>query len=223
MKLAHPMLNHPIEWNEDVYINTFVIENPSMYRAFLKELYDQEDALPGRFVLSENQVSLDISKKVEIINDVLKISTSSNKKIVSAITKELTDIAINDKHSEVINLYEKINETLREIIFLSGNDIVFDETNDISQIIKLYNVRPDDENLSLAEKILFHMELCEKYLNKKLFVFMNLHAYFSKEELEKLFKDFVYRKSKVLMIERYDVKAVSNEQKRIIDIDLCEI
>ena len=71
MKLAHPMLNHPIEWNEDVYINTFVIENPSMYRAFLKELYDQEDALPGRFVLSENQVSLDISKKVEIINDVL--------------------------------------------------------------------------------------------------------------------------------------------------------
>lgn len=109
------------------------------------------------------------------------------------------------------------------MIFSSGQDLVFDDINDISQILKLYNIHPDAENLSLAEKILIYMELCEKYLKKRLFVFVNLHGYFSEEERELLFKDISYRCYNVLIIERYDVKSSDQEIKRIIDIDLCEI
>ena len=222
MILAHPMLNHPVEW-EQAYIHTFVIENPIMYRSFLSELYDQQQGLSGRFVLSKNFSILDVGKHVEIISDVLKMETDSNKKIITAIVKELTEIAINEKNDEVMELYGKINSVISDVIFSSGHEIVFDDINDISQIFKMYNIRPDCENLTLGEKILQHMEMCEKYLGKKLFVFLNLHSFFSKEELEKLFQDIIYRKNYVFLVERHDYKASTLEKKRIIDIDLCEI
>lgn len=221
MKLAHPMLSLPFKWEEE-HVNSFVIENATMYRNFLTELYDQCSGLNGDFVLSNNLELLEISKNIEMVGNVLEID-HNNKKIVSGIVKELTDVAINDLHTEVLELYSKINETISNIIFESGNDIVFDDINDISQLLKLYNVRPDSEDLSLAEKILSYMNLCEKYLGKKLFVFLNIHSYFSKGEMELLFQDFIYRKFNVLLIERYDYQTVKGESKRILDRDLCEI
>ena len=221
MKLSHPFLNHPIDW-ERGYINTFVVENPKMYREFLTELNEQAGGLNGRFVLSQDEI-IDISKSTEIIYNPLLISIEDNKKILTGILKDFTEIAINDFYGKTVELYAKINENISDLIFSSGQDLIFDDINDISQILKLYNIHPDTENLSLAEKILLYMELCEKYLKKKLFVFVNLHGYFSAEERELLFKDISYRCHNVLIIERYDVKSSDREIKRIIDIDLCEI
>lgn len=222
MKLAHPMLNNPINW-DDNFINTFVIENPKMYRTFLEELYDQEQGMKGDFVLSQGLELLDISKNIEIIPDLLRMDTGDNKKIITGIIKEFTSVAINDNHLETYELYRAINNLISNVIFESGNELKFDEINDISQIFKMYNIRPDDDNLTLAEKILLHMELCEKYLRKKLFVLLNFHSYFTKIEMVNLFTDFIYRKYNIFIIERYDYEATSLEQKRIIDADLCEI
>ena len=44
-----------------------------------------------------------------------------------------------------------------------------------------------------------------------------------KGQLESLFRDIIYRKYNVLIVERYDIKALIDEQKQIIDMDLCEI
>lgn len=221
MKLVHPILNQPINWNECL-IQSFVIENPKMYREFVEELYQQMEGSKGNFVLSEDNELLDLSKYAELISDIIKINTDS-KKIITGVIKDLTDIAINERHFEILELYRRINEEISNIIFSSGIDIVFDDINDISQILKLYNVKPNDEKTTLAERILFYMELCEKYLKKHLFIFFNLHSYFAKEELELLFKNIQYSKYNVFIVERYDFIASIMEQKRIIDIDLCEI
>lgn len=221
MKLVHPIINQPVDW-DNCLIHSFVIENPKMYREFIEELYSQCEGNKGHFVFSDGNELLDISKYIEVVSDALLINTE-NKKIISAIIKELTDIAVNERHLQTLELYSKINEEINNIIFSSEMDIVYDDINDISQILKLYNVRPNDEKTTLAEKILFYMELCEKYLKKKLFIFMNLHSYFAKEELELLFKNVHYSKHHIFIIERYDFTASQLEQKRIIDIDLCEI
>ena len=221
MKLSHPMLNHPIDW-EKSKINSFVIENSVMYRNFIRELYDQVSGMKGEFVLSHDCELLDISKNIEMIGNVLDMDMD-NKRIISGIVRELTDIAVNEKSLEINEIYEKINGLISDVIFVSNNDIIFDDINDISHIFKMYNVRPDAENLSLAEKIIMYLELCEKFLNKKIFVLLNLHSFFTKQEMELLLEDIVYRKFNVFLIERYDYNALPQETKRIIDIDLCEI
>ena len=48
MKLVHPILNQPINWNECL-IQSFVIENPKMYREFVEELYQQMEGSKGNF------------------------------------------------------------------------------------------------------------------------------------------------------------------------------
>ena len=120
-------------------------------------------------------------------------------------------------------LYEKINSLMYNLAFYSGIDVSFDEINDISAILKIYNIRPDTDNYSLPEKLLAYMELCEKYSGKKLFVVLNLHSCCSNDELESLFKDVVYRKNKVLIIESHIENISKYEKVRIIDNDMCEI
>ena len=222
MKLSHYLLNNPVEWKE-YYINTFVIENSKLYREFLEEIYKQASGENGGFALSEGLEALSFQKSVEVIGNLIEVNGEGNKKISSAIIKDLTDIAVNEQGDKLMDLYMNINDTISNLVFESGQDLIFDEINDISQILKLYNLRPDFESLTLAEKTIFYMELCEKYLKKKLFIFLNIHSFFSKEEIDLIFKSIVYKKYNVFIVERYDTKASSMEQKRIIDIDLCEI
>ena len=68
-----------------------------------------------------------------------------------------------------------------------------------------------------------YMDFCEKYMKKKVFVFLSLHSFFSQDELSSLFRDITYTKHNVLIIERYDCPKTEGEIKRIIDKDLCEI
>lgn len=222
MKLAHYLFNETISWEEN-NINTLVIENPKQYREFLIELYKQTIGDTGRFVLTRNLEILNIQKSVEFVEGLMNIDAENNKKILAAINKELTEIAINDYNVELMQAYSILNSLISNLVFNSGQDLSFDEINDISQILKLYNIRPDFDNLSLAEKVLLYMELCEKYLKKTLFIFLNFHSYFDEEELELIYKSFIYKGYKTLIIERYDVKSSKLEKKRIIDEDLCEI
>lgn len=222
MKLAHYLLNNPISW-EDGRINTIVIENPKMYRDFIVEIYNQASGETGDFVLSEGIETLNAQKNIEFVESIVGINVENNKKILTAITKDLTEIAINDCKFDVMQTYSNLNKLISDVIFNSGRDLLFDEINDISQIFKLYNVRPDFDNLFLAEKILLYMELCENYLKKKLFVFLDLHSYFDENELDLLFKSILYKHYNILIVERYDIRASAMENKRIIDEDLCEI
>lgn len=221
MKLAHYFFNEPLDWSY-TNINTLVIENPKLYRNLILELVSQQEGFDGKFVLSEGDI-IDIHKNVEIITDIFKLEPSENKKIISAIQKELSGIANHDMPEKLVELYGYINSLISEMTFSSGLDITFDEINDISLILKLYNIRPDTDDYSLIEKLISYMELCEKYLNKKLFVMLNIHACCSIEELNSFFKDVVYRKSNILIIESHIENISKYEKVRIIDNDMCEI
>lgn len=164
-----------------------------------------------------------IERHVEIIGDILRVDPCENKRIITGIQKELTSIAIHEMPGEIMTVYGQIHGLITDIMLKSQGDFVFDELNDVSLLLKLYNVRPDTTDLTLAERLLLYMELCEKYLKKDLFVFFHLHACFSRKELADFVKDIAYRKLNVLLIESYDIEAVSSEKKVVLDCDLCEL
>ncbi|MBO5287519.1 MAG: type II-A CRISPR-associated protein Csn2 [Clostridia bacterium] len=222
MKLAHYILSAPIEWKE-ANINTLIVENSKLYRELLNEINEQLLGLNGRFVLSQENEIIDFPKNIEMISNVISLDTESNKRIISGIVKELTAIGNNEELNSVMNMYNGINFCVASIIEKLGEEITYDDINDISQILKLYNVRPDTSGLSAGEALLFHMKLCEKYLKKRLFIVINLHSFFVKEEIDLLFKNIIYEKYNLLIIERYDIEASRYEKKRIIDADLCEL
>lgn len=222
MKLAHYFFREPFEWNGQ-NIHTLVIENPVLYRNFVSGMIEQQGGMDGMFVLSNNDEIIDFHKNVELITDVFSVDPCENKRIINAMQKELVDIADHEFPHELMELYEKIHSLISEAVFSCGMDATFDEINDISPIIKLYNVRPDIEDHSLLGKLLIHMELCEKYLKKKLFIILNLHSCCSQEELNYFFKDAVYRKNNILLLETHLEEVSTYEKVLIVDKDMCEI
>lgn len=102
-------------------------------------------------------------------------------------------------------------------------DLEFNELNDIGGLLKLYDVRPLLPNATLGEKLLLYMELCAKYLKKKLFVVFHLHTLMSQKEMTAFYRDAAYRKLHLLCIETKDVPLESHIRKVIVDEDMCEI
>lgn len=223
MILSNFKFNFIVEWDGN-NVNTLVIENPKLFYSSVREMIDQSEGVAGDYVLSDNNSIriLDIPKTVEVISDIFHFPPE-NKKIITGIHKELSDIAINEHTDRVYNLFSETQDIINEIVHKSSLDLIYDDVHDISNILKIYNVRPDYMNMSLGEKMLLYMELCNKYLRKNLFVIVNIRACFNNEDLEILFKDFIYRKYNILIIENHDCQTLKNEIKRIIDNDLCEI
>ena len=67
------------------------------------------------------------------------------------------------------------------------------------------------------------MELCAKYLKKKLFVLLHQHTLLSAEELASFCKNAMYQKLPLLLIEGSNVPCSPWEKKRVVDVDMCEI
>lgn len=223
MKLAHTMLETPIQWDEN-NICTLVIENPVLYRNVIIEMLNQASGNTSKFVLSDNIGNvIDLGKNTEIISDIFNINPAENKKLITEIIKEVSGIALHDMMDKVVSLYENVHAVLSEAVYRSGLDVTYDEFGDIAALFKLYNLRPDIEDASFLEKILLYIELCDKYLNKKLFIFLNFRDYITDKEAIKFFKDLIYRNINVLIIERHTHKLLEYETRRIIDEDLCEI
>lgn len=222
MKLAHPILQKPFVWDGSA-VNTFVLENPIFYRKLMTALIAQAAGDSGEFVLSVEDEPVPLEKHIEVIGDVLCVDPCENKRILAGIQKELAAIATHEMPGEVMMLYGQIHGLLTDLLLKSHGDFIFDDLNDISSLLKLYNVRPDTTDLTLAERLLLYMELCEKYLRKDLFVFFHLHACFSTVELTDFVKDITYRKLNVLLIESRDVETALSEKKVILDCDLCEL
>ena len=222
MKLAHPFFASCFDFAVSP-IQVLVLEEPVFYRHLMEELLGQADGLNGQFCLYENGDGIGLEKHIECITDLFCLEPSQNKRLCTAAQKELTDIAAHEMQTELYALYANIHSMLFELIRRSGMDLEFNELNDISGLLKLYDIRPLVPNATLGEKLLLYMELCAKYLKKKLFVVFHLHTLMSQKEIAAFYRDAAYRKLSLLCIETKDVTVAPPVRKVIVDGDMCEI
>ena len=119
--------------------------------------------------------------------------------------------------ADVLNFLEKLNENF-------DCDFIFKEELDLADLFKIQCLKPNLENEDLPEKVLEYVKFMKKYTSVKCFVFLNLHSYFTFEELELFFNELVYQNVSVLLIE--SKKCFENSKREavyIVDGDLCEI
>ena len=222
MELSHPFFAHCFDFSQ-APAQTVVIENPVFYRNLIGELLSEADGMNGEFCLHIDGASVDFGKHTECITDLLRFDLASNKRLCTGAQKELVDIAVHEMQDELYGLYSNIHGLLFELIRRSGMDLEFNEANDIAGLLKMYDVRPAVPDATLGENLLLYMELCAKYLKKKLFVVFHLHTLLSAEEMQAFCRDVTLRKFSLLCIETKDITACSHERKIIVDADMCEI
>ena len=88
----------------------------------------------------------------------------------------------------------------------------------------MQSLKPNISNEHWLESLLDFMLLIKKYTSTKILVLLNLHSYFTKEEIDLFCKEITCNHISMLLLEDgYNFSKSGLESVRIIDADLCEI
>lgn len=221
MTIALPLLNEAIRFEENT-VNVLVIENIPQLRKLILSFLDQLNGLGGEIVLAENDEILELSKTAVLITDPFSLELDS-KRIISKIVQDAC-IAAEEYAEKLQSIILELNRLAGEMCSSFEYDVSFNELGSFDELVKLMGFHADTENMSFPESLLEYMKLHRKFFGKKLFVFYNLKACLSPEELILFYRSAMYEKLNMLLVEDIQRSSISCFEKTVIvDKDLCII
>ena len=222
MMIAYPTADICCELKEDK-IQTIVIENQHMFYSIISDIQSQLEGNSGNFVLSENYTPLDMQKNAELISQFIPF-TVNQKELINKLYNLMKRKAINENmYQETREIILKISDYLYKLTEDEEAELTISVPDDISGILKAFNLRFDDAELTLSEKLLEYMISSNELKAKKLFITVNLRSYLTDSQTEKLFESVLLKKLKLLCIESVEHDRIKNERVIIIDKDMCVI
>lgn len=209
---------------EEARVNTLLIENTGYFRYVVGDFIAQVDGNDGKFSLSSDNKSIDISKKVLVLSDIFDLATGinkSNNKINQYV--KILSIDYLEKSKKIASDIERYIDGL-----LENTDLPIVRTGGISidNILKVANLKVECGE-DIIENIINIFDVCSALLGTKLFVFINIHSMMSDEEWKCFIRTIVMKECNVLVFEskmpRNRILDNNIERLYIIDEGLCEI
>ncbi len=223
MILIKKDLINKITFEENV-VNILVIENKNYFISVIDELLKQSKGEEGTFSIFFNNNELKFSDKVEVIDSVFNLDLK-NKKILNKIYIEL-EKSILDSEFFVYSkeLEYKIFQFICRLSESYDFPLSFNDNIDWKEIFKTISLRLSTSFNNKIEEIIEYIELVNKVLNKNIFVLINFHSFFNKDEIKEFYKQCFYKKINLLVIESKEPDIILLDEKLfIIDENLCEI
>lgn len=201
----------------------WIIESPELFAEYVQELYMQCENDEGRFVLSEEENEINLSKVSEIIMNPLGLELNQ-KKIINKLYSELVKTSM----SEV--MYEKTAELTRYIanyiMDLEDNvdyTVQFSDRLDVSILLKAMDVKYEETEESLLEHLIRYIKLVVSLLNVRLIILVNIRSYLNDRQFDELIQEIKYQEIKALFIENQERGCAKGGVRYLIDKDGCEI
>lgn len=221
MKLVHADLSCKL-FDENI-ATEWIIESPEYFLKFVSELYHQCQGEEGKFVLSEKDKELEISKTTEFINDLLSLDMN-NRKLANKVFADLVQLSSSE---DFFVQTQELVQRLQEYVFRleEQTDFILDvqEQVDMVAIFKGMGVKLHDIEENMCEKIVCYIKAAAGLLRKTVFVFVNLRSYLNDTQMEQLLAEMRYQEVHILMIENHAKDCMEGVRRCIIDIDGCEI
>lgn len=202
-------------------LNSLIIENQGFMCRFLSDIYNQLNGNDGRIILSEDNTPIIFAKNAEIINEFINFDINSKTVLSKLISKMENNALYGENYQRSVELLSTIENYLIDMSFDFPCSISFPKLG-LSSLIKSSGaVIESDGNIS--ERISDYMELVTELDKRKLFITLNMRSFIDDDEMD-LFSDTVISHGyDVLMIENRAYSMLRNENRIIIDCDLCEI
>ena len=199
MMIAYPAADICCEIRED-RIRTIVIENQHMLYSLVSDICSQLEGNNGEIVLSENHTPLDMRKAADLITQFVPF-TDNQKDLITKLYAALKKKAVNEKmYQYTQEIYRSIGEYIYRLIEDEESELDIVMPEDITGILKAFDVRFDDSELTLPERILEYMLSTSEFKGQRLFITVNLRSYLTDRETEDLFQSLLLKKIKLLCI-----------------------
>lgn len=222
MKLVHVDLEQQIVFGNNQGCE-WIIESPKLFAKYIKELYDQSQGQTGCFILTEDDMQLDIEKSVEVIVNPFSVNIN-DKKILNKLFAELTKLAYEeDLYLMTQEIMSKLQDYVLRLEYLSPYILEMDSELDMTAVLKALGVKIENYADDYFENLNLYIKIIAELLKKKMVVLVNIGSYLEKEQIEQLIETAVHNEIKLLLIENHQ-RDFSEEQIRyILDKDGCEI
>lgn len=222
MMIAYPPAGVVSELYES-HVMSIVVENQTLFRSIICDIHEQMTGSSSTFVLSENFSPLDIRKNLDLITSFVPFEVNQ-KDIISKLYNALKSKAVDSENFQrTQELYSYISKYLFELSSSADKDLIYDVPDDINGILKAFNVRFNDRDMTLPEKIMEYMLISEQLKGTKVFVTVNMRSFISDKKTEQLFKSVVLHKINLICIENKEYSRLDTEKVIIIDEDMCVI
>ena len=223
MKWVHPALQEPI-CLDGKKIPSLVIENKAFFRSLVCECYDAVEGCKTDIVLSEGEKLLDVPKSMEIIGDFVRFDINK-KSLLSKVLAEMERAAVSPEHYvKTGELLAMLQGALEDWSFSLPCEVFFSKLS-VSTLLKAAGVelKSDYEGAwGEAEKIVDYMELVRELDREKLFVTVNMRAFFEDAVIDAFQRTLLSHELQVLMVEPYAAPLLPCEKRITVDQDLCE-
>ena len=222
MKFVYPDIEKVFDTNCEGRINTIIIENPDLLYNLILDLNNQLVGKDGKAVLSKDNIPIEISKNLELIDRFIPFELNT-KALMTRITNDLEKKALSDEnYAETVKLIGMIDSYLTGLTFDSLCDIAFSKVK-IESVIKSAGVYICDEYDSLCERIIDYFELVNEYIGDKLFITLNMRSLLNDREAGLFLETVLAHNYNVIMIENKEYTLLPLEKRAIIDNDKCVI
>lgn len=222
MILRHLNFNQELEWDSTKHLCELIIENPILFREFIKDFTVSEEE--KEVSVSVNGEALNFDKDVDIIFNPLKLDFNSKRAMTTLLKLLLKTSTSEDFYLTTNKLKTKIVKYFNEIINagdfefeVSAEDFTMDS---VAKAVSIHIVGDEDD---FVELLTDYVSMMVELANIKLFVFVNLRSFISDADMERFHHNLDNHQVDVLLLESVARDNLANTSRILIDKDMCEI
>lgn len=221
MKLVHPNIEHQFRFN-GAGLNTLVIENQRFFYDLLYDICAQLHGASGDTVLSKQNCPLAFPTHIEIVREFIDFDINQ-KNLLNRLHVKMEKLALeSEQYADTLWMLQKLESYILSLTADVPGEVILDKLN-IGSLIKSVGLRLDNEYGEPLERIYDYMELVRELDGDKLFVFVNMRSYFTDEAVARFCDTVLRHQFCVLLIDASVHPLLPDEQRVLIDEDLCEI
>ena len=220
MKLIHKDFDFNYDFKENKQ-GLLVVESPCLFRYFVIDILEGNE---GKFVLSENNVVVDISKNLLCVIDYFNISINE-RKILTKLNEIIKNEVLNSElFAEASKLCGKIEKFSDEICKTLDYSLEYNKKPDITSLIKYLDLKFIESSINRLECLVDYLKINSEILGIRVFLFVNLMSYFNAYEISKLLEFTNYNKINILLLENKMPETITGfDMVYILDKDCCQI
>ena len=205
------------------FVNVIEIENKKYFYRFIRDIKNLVLEGYSSYIkfFDENFNEKNMNNKIKVFIDFFELGFSTKKNLNDITKYAIQNIEEKDK-CNLINQYNNMMDTYKEVLNSLDIQLEIDEELGIENILK--NVKVSIKNKDgLLDNLLLLVDLDKVLVSNDILIFVNLKQYLSKEELIELYKYSIYNQITILLVDSQSYgTTLEYEKKLIIDENLDE-